>query len=402
MKINKRATMESEYDQKDIVVIDNGTDTIKVGISGEDYPRLIYDNKCGSHSVQNDNDNPNNKPQLLFGQDLKKVVKEKKLNVQLSNPIKDGKIDNVESMKEFWQYILEDGLQISELQQVNLLIIDQVKNSKEYKSKLAEVFFDYLKVQSVLFMNSASLSLFSTGLVSGLSIELGHAVNTVVPIYQGFPIMHALEFSHISGAEITQCLENDLKAYELLLDKFSEEEKLWIIKDIKEKMCYIASDYEMQINSEDNFTEEERSYELPDEQVIHITPQIRYHCSEALFNSAIVNKNSFSLPQMIVNSILRCDKELRQELVSNMVLGGGTSMFQGLISRLQDDICQIYPGGAMRSEFNFVADFQRKYSAWIGGSMLGSLKTFQSLAINKQEYEENPEGKMSLIHKRTF
>jgi len=30
----------------------------------------------------------------------------------------------------------------------------------------------------------------------------------------------------------------------------------------------------------------------------------------------------------------------------------------------------------MRSEFNFVADFQRKYSAWIGGSMLGSLKTF--------------------------
>lgn len=56
----------------------------------------------------------------------------------------------------------------------------------------------------------------------------------------------------------------------------------------------------------------------------------------------------------------------------------------------------------MRSEFNFVADFQRKYSAWIGGSMLGSLKTFQSLAINKQEYEENPEGKMSLIHKRTF
>lgn len=60
-------------------------------------------------------------------------------------------------------------------------------------------------------------------------------------------------------------MENDLKTYEISLDKFSEEEKQWIIKDIKETMCYIAGDYEMQINSEDNFTEEERSYELPDE-----------------------------------------------------------------------------------------------------------------------------------------
>lgn len=59
-----------------------------------------------------------------------------------------------------------------------------------------------------------------------------------------------------------------------------------------------------------------------------------------------------------------------------MVLGGGTSMCQGLIPRLHDEITNIFPGGAMRSEFNFIADFQRKYSAWIGGSMMGSLNTF--------------------------
>lgn len=37
---NKRSMMESECDVRDIIVIDNGTDTIKVGISGEDYPRV--------------------------------------------------------------------------------------------------------------------------------------------------------------------------------------------------------------------------------------------------------------------------------------------------------------------------------------------------------------------------
>jgi actin beta/gamma 1 len=69
-------------------------------------------------------------------------------------------------MRDFWIYALEEGLQISELSSANLLIIDQCQNSKDYKHKIAEVLFDYLKVQSVLFMNSSSLSLFSTGSVT--------------------------------------------------------------------------------------------------------------------------------------------------------------------------------------------------------------------------------------------
>jgi len=40
-KENKRAKMESEFDVKDIIVIDNGADTVKIGISGEDKPRVI-------------------------------------------------------------------------------------------------------------------------------------------------------------------------------------------------------------------------------------------------------------------------------------------------------------------------------------------------------------------------
>jgi len=39
-KENKRAKMESEFDVKDIIVIDNGADTVKIGISGEDKPRV--------------------------------------------------------------------------------------------------------------------------------------------------------------------------------------------------------------------------------------------------------------------------------------------------------------------------------------------------------------------------
>ena len=94
---------------------------------------------------------------------------------------------------------------------MNVLVIDQVKNSKDYKYKLSEILFQDLKVQSVLFMNASTLSLFATGAVTGLSIELGHAVNTVVPIYQGFPLAHALQHSDISGNAVSQALLSDLK-----------------------------------------------------------------------------------------------------------------------------------------------------------------------------------------------
>lgn len=47
-KENKRAKMESEFDVKDLIVIDNGADSVKIGISGEDKPRVtryLFPNK---------------------------------------------------------------------------------------------------------------------------------------------------------------------------------------------------------------------------------------------------------------------------------------------------------------------------------------------------------------------
>jgi len=71
-------------------------------------------------------------------------------------------------------------------------MIDSPFNSKEYKYKIAELLFEDMKVASVLFMNSSSLSLFSTGQTTGLVVETGHSQSTVVPIFEGYPILHAM------------------------------------------------------------------------------------------------------------------------------------------------------------------------------------------------------------------
>lgn len=96
------------------------------------------------------------------------------------------------------------------------------------------------------------------------------------------------------------------------------------------------------------------------------------------------------------DSLSRCDPELASEMRKNIVVCGGTSIARGIQQRLEKE----FEGEDERYEF--VLDWQRRYSAWIGGSMLGSLSTFQSLAIQLKEYSQNSENKSAVIYKKTF
>lgn len=87
-------------------------------------------------------------------------------------------------MRELWEYALEENLQISEISNCNFLFIDSVVNSKQYKQKIAEILFEDIKIQSLLFLNSSTLSLFSTGETTGLVVESGHGLTTVTPVFE--------------------------------------------------------------------------------------------------------------------------------------------------------------------------------------------------------------------------
>ncbi len=65
-------------------------------------------------------------------------------------------------MVALWGYAIGELMGV-DLASASLLVIDSPVNSKEYKAALVSVLFDKLKVESVLFMNSSVLSLFSIG-----------------------------------------------------------------------------------------------------------------------------------------------------------------------------------------------------------------------------------------------
>jgi actin, other eukaryote len=95
------------------------------------------------------------------------------------------------------------------------------------------------------------------------------------------------------------------------------------------------------------------------------------------------------------NSIFKCDLDVRRDLYGNVVLSGGTTMFPGIADRMQKELTTLSPASM---KVKIVAPPERKYSVWIGGSILASLSTFQNLWCSKQEYDESGPA---IVHRST-
>merc|ERR1712007_198338 len=81
----------------------------------------------------------------------------------------------------------------------------------------------------------------------------------------------------------------------------------------------------------------------------------------------------------------KCDVDIRKDLYANTVMSGGTTMYPGIADRMQKEITALAPSTI---KIKIIAPPERKYSVWIGGSILSSLSTFQQMWITKQEYDE--------------
>jgi actin, other eukaryote len=138
-----------------------------------------------------------------------------------------------------------------------------------------------------------------------------------------------------------------------------------------------------------------KTYELPDGQTITINNQ-RFRCPEALFKPAMIGKEMAGFHELVYGSILKCDIDIRKDLYSNIVMSGGTTMFPGIPERLSKEVTALAP---TTMKVKVVAPQERKFLVWIGGSILSSLSTFQTLWITKQEYEETGS---TIVHRKCF
>eukprot|EP01116_Phalansterium_solitarium_P016058 TRINITY_DN3638_c0_g1_i1.p2 TRINITY_DN3638_c0_g1~~TRINITY_DN3638_c0_g1_i1.p2 ORF type:complete len:150 (-),score=64.92 TRINITY_DN3638_c0_g1_i1:390-839(-) len=122
----------------------------------------------------------------------------------------------------------------------------------------------------------------------------------------------------------------------------------------------------------------------------------RFRCPEALFQPSLLGQEAAGIHETVFNSLMKCDVDIRPQLWGNVVLSGGSTMFPGIDDRMTKELTML---AEPAMKIKVVAPPDRKFSAWIGGSMLASLSTFRQMCISKDEYDEcGP----SIVHRRCF
>lgn len=92
---------------------------------------------------------------------------------------------------------------------------------------------------------------------------------------------------------------------------------------------------------------------------------------------------------MIIDSINKSDLDIRKEMFNNIFVCGGNTLFAGFPERLQKQLLNASPQSVKIKVITHPTSAERRFSSWIGGSILSSLGTFHQLWLSKQEYDEH-------------
>jgi len=310
--------------------------------------------------------------------------------LRLNYPTRHGITYDWKDMTNIWQHVYTELSVVQD--QHPVLLTEAPLNPRANRGKAAEIFFETFNVPALYVQVSAILALYASGRTTGVVLDCGDGVTNAVPVYEGFVLPHSVTRIDVAGRDVTEYLQ-------LLLRKaghnFHTSAEMEVIRDIKEKICYVAFDISKSEKEEHEDELPDVPYKLPDGNVIQIGAE-KYRAPEVLFNPSLIGLEYVGVHQCLVNSIAKCDLDIRRQLFSDIILAGGTTMFDGFGDRLLREVRTLAPRD---TKIKIWAPADRMLSTWIGGSILASLATFRKMWVTRKEYDDA--GK-NAIYRRTF
>ena len=268
-----------------------------------------------------------------------------------------------------------------------VMCTEKPMNPKANRETMAQIMFETFRVDSFYLSLQPVLSMLAQNTRTAVVVDSGYDVTHVVPIYDEYALPHAVMSVDIGGNHLTHYMG---KLLEESGYAFSIPLTLNTLIDLKKKLTYVALDFQQELSCKSSSLV--REYELPSGQTISVKKE-RFQCAEVLFRPELIGKNCEKIPNIVHESIKKCDDDIQDLFYSNIILAGGNTMVPGFGERMKKEVSEL---ASEEKSVKVASPQQGELSTWKGGSVLAS-KT--DMWVTKIEYDECGPG---MVHKKCF
>jgi len=359
--------------EKHAVVLDIGAAYTKCGYAGEMSPRCIIPSVTSSGVVL--------------------------ANCRTSDDLYNALVEFIHQLYFKWLLVNPKDRRV--------VVVESIIGSSMFREVLAKVLFRHYEVSSLLYVPSHLMALFTLGVQTGLVLDMGHKEAVLIPVYEGVPVLAAWQAQPLSGEAVQSAVKADLSLRGVVTSGGESAAELAtdsLVEDVVVRCCFVTTlqrGRELREAMQDGTRDLESwvktaspsvRYPVGGGSVMVIDGATREGATELLWQ---LDQDGMSVASMILDSLLSCPLDCRQQLAASLVLVGGLATMPGFKSRLNQELKQLlatdkYSSLKIDSFMVHKPPGRPNFTQWLGGAIFGATDVVVTRSLTREQYLKDP------------